>query len=66
MSNKYFNVDSEIRSTVPAFYNFVEIFERQQLPKNDFKLLKSNKKGGFAIIEAPSKLISSIIDFSKI
>lgn len=64
MGNKIFS--KEQLAHLPLFFNGI-IEKELMLPKEERDdLLLSDKTESYAIIERPSKRISSIIDFSKI
>lgn len=64
MGNKIFS--KEQLAHLPLFFNGI-IEKELMLPKEEHNdLLLSDKTESYAIIERPSKRISSIIDFSKI
>lgn len=63
---KFIKLDKEISLDLPMFHNYVESFDKQKTQIRKFDLLMSNKIGSYAIIMPPSKVISCIIDYSKI
>lgn len=64
MGNKIFS--KEQMAHLPLFFNGI-IEKELMLPEKDSNdLLLSDQTESYAIIERPSKRISSIIDFSKI
>lgn len=59
-------LNQEIQENVPLFYNYIDIVKKNTGLKLDILLKESNLYDSLAIIEAPSKLISGIIDYSLI
>lgn len=55
-----------VKAKVPLFYNYIDAVKRTECSAADYELVYSPLYASFAVIEAPSKLISGIIDYSML
>lgn len=56
---------AEVQESTPLFYRYIDAINRDETSGTEM-LLQSKLYQSFSVIEAPSKLISSIIDYSII
>lgn len=58
----------DIQENLPLFYNYIDAIKRKIIvsPEPDYILIQSALYESFVVIEAPSKLISGIIDYSTL
>lgn len=64
--NRYIVLDDDILQQSPVFHSFIEVLNNPIVSTRQCNLLISKKLSGYSIIEKPSKLISGILDFSKL
>ncbi|HBL34610.1 MAG TPA: hypothetical protein DDZ96_12475 [Porphyromonadaceae bacterium] len=59
-------IKPDIQENVPLFYNYIDAIKSTSFSSPDYTLLQSTLYESFAVIEAPSKPISGIIDYSNL
>lgn len=64
LKRKRVKLEHGIKENLPLFCSYVDAIKRVESSVPDYDLLQSTLYEGFAVIEAPSKLISGIIDYS--
>ena len=62
---KYLHIEEQHVPSVPVFFNYIEKFKMCPVDSS-YPLLHSRQLSGYAVIEASNKIISSVIDFSKL
>lgn len=61
-------IEPDLQENTPLFYSYIDAIKIKRVASEvpDYELKHSSLYESFAIIEAPSKLISGIIDYSII